>query len=108
MPTVFEHVVEAGKIFVYLSDYDSYVMEPWVEVAINAAELWTVKGVADYLATQSAPDVSAVEPVIRKMPENMVIAMAAATESGQGQHADNGGESKNAGRPFNPMGDKQV
>lgn len=81
-PTVFEHIVEAGKIFVYLSDYDSYVMEPWVEGIINAAELWTVKGVADYLATQAAPDALAVIPVVRQIPENGVVAMAAATESG--------------------------
>ncbi|MEI6827375.1 MAG: hypothetical protein WCK54_17410 [Desulfuromonadales bacterium] len=52
-PTVFEHIAEAGKIFVYLSDYDSYVMEPWVEGTINTAELWSVKGVADYLTTQA-------------------------------------------------------
>ena len=80
--TVFEHIVETGKIFVYLSDYDSFVMEPWVEGTINAAELWTVKGVADYLATQAAPDALAVIPVVRQIPENGVVAMAAATESG--------------------------
>jgi hypothetical protein len=82
MPTVFEHIVEAGKIFVYLSDYDSYIMEPWVEGTINSAELWTVKGVADYLATQAARDALPVIPVVRQIPENRVIAMAAATESG--------------------------
>lgn len=81
-PTVFEHIVETEKIFVYLSDYDSYVMEPWVEGAINAAELWTVKGVADYLATQAARDALPVIPVVRQIPENGVVAMAAATESG--------------------------
>ena len=81
-PTVFEHIVEAGKIFVYLSDYDSYMMEPWVEGTINAAELWTVKGVADYLTTQSASDALAVVPVVRQIPENGVVTMAAATESG--------------------------
>lgn|GEM_PF-3882227 len=81
-PTVFEHIVETGKIFVYLSDYDSYVMDPWVEGAINAAELWTVKGVADYLATQAARDALPVIPVVRQIPENGVVAMAAATESG--------------------------
>lgn len=80
--TVFEHVVETGKIFVYLSDYDSYVMKPWVEGAINSAELWTIKGVADYLATQAAPDDSAVIPVVRQIPENGVVAMATATKSG--------------------------
>lgn len=82
LPTVFEHIVEAGKIFVYLSDYDGYVMEPWVEGAINAAELWAVKGVADYLATQAARDALPVIPVVRQIPENGVVAMAAATESG--------------------------
>jgi hypothetical protein len=81
-PTVFEHIVEAGKIFVYLSDYDSYVMEPWVEGTINAAELWTVKGVADYLATQTASDSLAVVPVVGQIPENGVVAMTATTESG--------------------------
>ena len=80
--TVFEHIVETGTIFVYLSDYDSYVMEPWVEGAINAAELWTVKGVADYLATQAAPDALPPIPVVRQIPENGVVAMTAATESG--------------------------
>ena len=64
-PTVFEHIVATGKIFVYLSDYDRYVMEPWVEGTINAAELWTVKGVADYLATHASSDGSVVEPVMR-------------------------------------------
>lgn len=64
-PKVFEHIVATGKIFVYLSDYDRYVMEPWVEGTINAAELWTVKGVADYLATHAASDRSVVEPVMR-------------------------------------------
>jgi hypothetical protein len=81
LPTVFEHIVEAGKIFVFLSDYDSYVMEPWVEGTINAAELWTVKGVADYLATQTASNGLAVEPVVRQIPEKGVVTMAAATES---------------------------
>lgn len=81
-PTVFEHIVETGKIFVYLSDYDSFVMEPWVEGAINAAELWTVKGVADYLATQTARDASAVIPIVGQIPENGVIAMTAVIESG--------------------------
>lgn len=81
-PAVFVHVVETGKLFVYLSDYDSYVMGPWVEGTINAAELWTVKGVADYLATQAASDELAVVPVVRQIPENGVVAMAAATESG--------------------------
>jgi hypothetical protein len=80
--TVFEHIVETGKIFVYLSDYDSYVMEPWVEGTINAAELWTVKGVADYLAIQAAPDSLAVIPVVRQIPENGVVTMTATTESG--------------------------
>lgn len=64
-PTVFGHIVETGKIFVYLSDYDGYVMEPWVEGTINAAELWTVKGVADYLATQEASDGLAPVTVVR-------------------------------------------
>lgn len=81
-PTVFEHIVETAKIFVYLSDYDSFVMEPWVEGAINAAELWSVKGVADYLATQAARDALPVIPVVRQIPENGVVAMTAVTESG--------------------------
>ena len=81
-PTVFEHVVATGKIFVYLSDYDRYVMEPWVEGTINAAELWTVKGVADYLATHAASDGSVVEPVMRQIPEIGVVAMTATLESG--------------------------
>lgn len=80
--TVFEHVVETGKVFVYLSDYDSYVMEPWAEGAINAAELWTVKGVADYLGTQAALDQLAVISVVRQIPEDGVGATAAAVESG--------------------------
>lgn len=82
IPTVFKHVVEAGKIFVYLSDYDSYVMEPWVEGAINAAELWTVKGVADYLATKAASDTLAMVPVVGQIPENGVVAVTTASESG--------------------------
>lgn len=52
-----------------------------MEGAINAAELWTVKGVADYLATQAARDALPVVPVVRQIPENRVVAMAAATES---------------------------
>lgn len=78
---VFEHAVETGKIFVYLSDYDSYVMEPWAQGSINAAELWTVKGVADYLGTKVAPDRLAVIPVERQIPEDRVGATAAAAES---------------------------
>ena len=81
-PMVFEHLVATGKIFVYLSDYDRYVMEPWVEGTINAAELWTVKGVADYLATHAASDGSVVEPVMRQIPEIGVVAMTATLESG--------------------------
>jgi hypothetical protein len=81
-PSVFKHIEETGKIFVYLSDYESYVMEPWVEGAINAAELWTVKGVADYLAAQAASGELAVVPVVGQVRENGVVAMAAATESG--------------------------
>ena len=81
-PTVFEHIVETGKIFVYLSDYDRYVMEPWVEGIINAAELWTVKGVADYLATQAAPEELTMVPIVRQVPENGVVAVTAATEPG--------------------------
>ena len=81
-PSVFKHIEETGKIFVYLSDYDSYAMEPWVEGAINAAELWTVKGVADYMAAQAASDGLAVVPVVRQVREDGVVAMAAATESG--------------------------
>ncbi|PKN15968.1 MAG: hypothetical protein CVU66_02660 [Deltaproteobacteria bacterium HGW-Deltaproteobacteria-23] len=80
--TVFKHVVETGKVFVYLSDYDSYVMQPWAQGSINAAELWTVKGVADYLVTQAAPDGLAVIPVVRQIPEDGVGATAAAVESG--------------------------
>jgi hypothetical protein len=76
---VFEHVVETGRIFVYLSDYDNYLMEPWVEGTINAAELWTVKGVADYLATQTTSD-STMKSIVRQVPENGVVAMAAAPE----------------------------
>ena len=79
---VFEHVVETGKVFVYLSDYDNYVMEPLVEGTINAAELWKVKGVADYLGTQAAPDRLAVIPVERQIPEDGIGATAAAVESG--------------------------
>jgi hypothetical protein len=78
---VFEHVVKTGKVFVYLSDYDSYVMEPWAGGSINAAELWTVKGVADYLGTQAAPDRLAVIPVERQIPEDGVGATAAAVKS---------------------------
>jgi hypothetical protein len=44
--------------------------------------LWTVKGVADYLATQAVPDSLAVIPVVRQIPENGVVTMTATTESG--------------------------
>lgn len=80
--TVFEHIVETGKIFVYLSDYDSYVMEPWVEGTVNAAELWKVKGVADYLATQAAAEELAMVSIVRQVPENGVVAVTTVTESG--------------------------
>jgi hypothetical protein len=81
-PMVFDHIVETGMVFVYLSNYDSYVMKPWVEGTINAAELWSVKGVADYLATQTVSDGLAVVPVVRQIPENGVVAMTAALVSG--------------------------
>lgn len=81
-PIVFEHIVEAGRMFVYLSDYDGYVMEPWVEGQISTAELWAVKGVADYLADQAVSKGLAVVPVVRQIAENGVIAMTAITEFG--------------------------
>jgi len=46
---VFEHLAEKGKMYVYLSDYDNYVMEPWLEGTVNPADLWSVKGIADYI-----------------------------------------------------------
>jgi hypothetical protein len=46
---VFEHLAEKGKIYVYLSDYDNYVMEPWLEGTVNSADLWSAKGIADYI-----------------------------------------------------------
>ena len=46
---VFEHLAEKGKMYVYLSDYDNYVMEPWLGGTVNPADLWSVKGIADYI-----------------------------------------------------------
>lgn len=46
---VFEHLAEKGKMYVYLSNYDNYVMEPWLEGIVNPADLWSAKGIADYL-----------------------------------------------------------
>ena len=46
---VFEHLAEKGRMYVYLSDYDNYVMEPWLEGTVNPADLWSVKGIADYI-----------------------------------------------------------
>ncbi|MDD2735233.1 MAG: hypothetical protein PHF56_14950 [Desulfuromonadaceae bacterium] len=46
---VFEHLAEKGKMFVYLSDYDNYVMAPWLEGTVNPADLWSAKGISDYL-----------------------------------------------------------
>ena len=46
---VFEHLAEKGKIFVYLSDYDNYVMAPWLEGTVNPGDLWSAKGISDYL-----------------------------------------------------------
>jgi hypothetical protein len=46
---VFEHLVEKKSFFVYLSDYESYVMAPWVSGEIVPADLWEKKGVAGYL-----------------------------------------------------------
>ena len=46
---VFEHLAEKGKMFVYLSNYDNYVMEPWLEGTVNPADLWSAKGISDYL-----------------------------------------------------------
>lgn len=46
---VFEHLAEKGKMFVYLSDYDSYIMAPWLEGTVNPADLWSAKGISDYL-----------------------------------------------------------
>ncbi len=80
LPTmVFEHVVATGRIFIYLSDYDNYLMEPWVEGTINVAELWSVKGVSDYLATQTISALT-VKSVVRQIPENGIVPMATAPE----------------------------
>jgi hypothetical protein len=46
---VFEHLAEKVKMFVYLSDYDNYVMVPWLEGSVNQADLWSAKGISDYL-----------------------------------------------------------
>ena len=50
---VFEHLAEKGKMFVYLSDYDNYVMAPWLEGTVNPADLWSAKGISDYLMATS-------------------------------------------------------
>jgi len=51
---VFSHTVETGNIYIYLSELNDYLMYPWVTGSVEPAELWSVKGVADYLAKSSA------------------------------------------------------
>lgn len=46
---VFDHLQRTGKVWVYLSDYNQYVMTPWLEADIIVSELWAAKGIADYL-----------------------------------------------------------
>ena len=46
---VFEHLVEKKNFFIYLSDYESYVLAQWVSGEIVPADLWAKKGIADYL-----------------------------------------------------------
>lgn len=48
---VFEHLVEKKNFYIYLSDYESYVMDPWVSGEVIPADLWAKKGIADYLKT---------------------------------------------------------
>jgi len=50
----FEHLAEKGKIYVYLSDYDNYVMEPWLEAVVNPADLWSAKGICNYLCLDTS------------------------------------------------------
>lgn len=48
---VFEHLVEKKNFYIFLSDFENYVLEPWVSGEIIPAELWAKKGIADYLKT---------------------------------------------------------
>lgn len=60
---VFEHLAVKGTIFVYLSDYDNYVMEPWLEGAVKPADIWSAKGISDFLmSTSQELHKSAVQP----------------------------------------------
>jgi hypothetical protein len=46
---VFAHLAEKRKFFVFLSDFEEYVLKPWVSGEVSCADLWAQKGIADYL-----------------------------------------------------------
>lgn len=46
---IFEHLAQTKNFFIYLSDYENFVLDPWVSGEIVPADLWAKKGIADYL-----------------------------------------------------------
>jgi len=50
LPTpVFAHLAEKRNFFVFVSDFENYVLEPWISGEVSPAILWAQKGIADYL-----------------------------------------------------------
>lgn len=50
LPTpVFLHLAEKKNFFVFVSDFENYVLEPWISGEVSPAILWAQKGIADYL-----------------------------------------------------------
>lgn len=55
LPTpVFAHLAEKRNFFVFVSDFENYVLEPWISGEVSPAILWAQKGIADYLESASA------------------------------------------------------
>jgi hypothetical protein len=46
---VFAHLAEKRNFFVFVSDFENYVLEPWISGEVSPAILWAQKGIADYL-----------------------------------------------------------
>lgn len=57
---VFSHTVQTGNIYIYLSGFNDYLMCPWVMGKVEPAELWSVKGVSEYLAKSSSKNLNAL------------------------------------------------
>jgi hypothetical protein len=50
LPTpVLTHLAEKKKFFIFVSDFENYVLEPWISGDVSPEILWAQKGISDYL-----------------------------------------------------------